>query len=144
VLAAPAETVARFLSDPKNFVPLFPAESIDIVSAEPTKTVIAIVMKKPWPVGTVRWVEDVLSEANPAAQRFQIDRIAHGGGYFRTMHARWLVEALPDQPAHCKVTYDVAMELTRWVPEWMLRRGNLNGMVDTMTRLRKLVEGRAS
>jgi hypothetical protein len=58
------------------------------------------------------------------------------------MRATWRITPHPDSTARCLVIYQVSMELQRWVPEWMLRKGNLSGMLDTMGRLRKLVAER--
>ena len=139
VIDAPAEEVATLLRDPHNFVPLFPAHAVDVLESAPDSQVIAVEMRKPWPVGTVKWVEDVVSHREAGGKGFVVERSAHPG-YFKHMSARWLVT--PDPAAEterCIVTYEVAMELQRWAPEWMLRRGNLNGILDTMSRLRTLV-----
>lgn len=135
---APPAEVAALLSDPKNYVPLFPASSVQVVRSLPSSKVIAVEMKKPWPIGTVRWEEDVTTQEEPGGKSYQIERTAHPG-YFRRMLARWRVTEAPGAPGRSLVTYRVAMELSRWAPELFLKRGNLNGIVDTLTRLRKLV-----
>lgn len=138
VVDAPPAEVAALLSDPKNYVPIFPASSVQVVRSLPTSKVIAVEMKKPWPIGTVRWEEDVTIQEEPGSKSFQIERTAHPG-YFRRMLARWRVTEAPGAPGRSLVTYRVSMELSRWAPELFLKRGNLNGIVDTLTRLRKLV-----
>lgn len=141
LLDAPPERVAALLRDPKNYLPLFPANSVQVISELPTGKVIAVEMKKPWPIGTVSWVEDVVTKAEPGGQGFVVERNAHPG-YFRHMTARWRVTAAPGAQGRSLVTYQVAMQLSRWAPELFLKRGNLNGVVDTMNRLRKLVAER--
>lgn len=143
VLEAPAETVATLLGDPRNFVPLFPAHAVDVLSSAEGSQVIAVEMRKPWPVGTVKWVEDVVAHKDADGRSFIVERSAHPG-YFKHMNARWHVAPDPAaETARCIVTYEVSMELKRWAPEWMLRRGNLNGILDTMSRLRTLVAEQA-
>lgn len=142
VLAAPAEEVATLLADPRNFVPLFPAHAVDVLTSAADLQVVAVEMRKPWPVGTVKWVEDVEKRRDPDGKSFVVQRTAHPG-YFKHMSARFHIA--PDPAAateRCIVTYEVAMELKRWAPEWALRRGNLNGILDTMARLRTLVAER--
>jgi len=142
VLAAPAEEVASLLADPRNFVPLFPAHAVDVLTSAADLQVVAVEMRKPWPVGTVKWVEDVEKRREADGKSFVVQRTAHPG-YFKHMSARFHVA--PDPAAateRCIVTYEVAMELKRWAPEWALRRGNLNGILDTMSRLRTLVADR--
>jgi Lon protease-like protein len=141
VLDAPAEVVAALLGDPNNFVPLFPAERVEVLKAAPERVTISVEMKKPWPVGTVRWVEDVVTYRENDGKELVVERNAQAG-YFRSMRAVWRITPHPDSLSKCLVTYQVTMELARWVPEWMLRKGNLNGMLDTMSRLRKLVATR--
>ena len=139
VLAAPAEEVATMLADPRNFVPLFPAHAVDVLTSAADLQVVAVEMRKPWPVGTVKWVEEVEKRRETDGKSFVVQRTAHPG-YFKHMSARFHIA--PDPAAEsqrCIVTYEVAMELKRWAPEWALRRGNLNGIVDTMARLRMLV-----
>ncbi len=138
-LPASAERVADLVADPRNFVPLFPAHAVDVLTAEADMQVVSVEMRKPWPVGTVKWVEDVVKHREPDGKTFVVQRTAHPG-YFKHMSARFHIA--PDPAAEsqrCIVTYEVAMELKRWAPEWALRRGNLNGIVDTMARLRMLV-----
>lgn len=142
VLAAPAEEVATLLADPRNFVPLFPAHAVDVLTSAADLQVVAVEMRKPWPVGTVKWVEDVEKHRDADGKSFVVQRTAHPG-YFKYMSARFHIA--PDPAAateRCIVTYEVAMELKRWAPEWALRRGNLNGILDTMARLRTLVAER--
>lgn len=138
-LPVPAEKVAAVLADPQNFVPLFPAHAVDVLSATGDSQVVSVEMRKPWPVGTVKWVEDVVTHREPDGKSFVVERTAHPG-YFKHMSARFHVAPDPAaESARCIVTYEVAMELKRWAPEWALRRGNLNGIMDTMARLRMLV-----
>ena len=141
LIDAPPEQVAALLSDPKNYLPIFPANSVQVVDQLPMGKVIAVEMKKPWPVGTVRWVEDVVTRTEPDGQTFVVERTAHPG-YFRRMTARWRVSQAPGAQGKSLVTYQVAMELSRWAPEVFLKRGNIAGIVDTMNRLRKLVAER--
>lgn len=141
VLDAPAELVAALLGEPSNFVPLFPAERVEVLKASPERMTISVEMKKPFPIGTVRWVEDVVTYRENDGKDLVVERNAQAG-YFRTMRAIWRITPHPDSLARCLVTYQVSMELQRWVPEWMLRKGNLSGMLDTMSRLRKLVAER--
>jgi ribosome-associated toxin RatA of RatAB toxin-antitoxin module len=141
VLEAPAELVAALLGEPSNFVPLFPAERVEVISASPERMTISVEMKKPFPIGTVRWVEDVVTYRDNDGKDLVVERNAKAG-YFRTMRAIWRITPHPDSLSRCLVIYQVSMELQRWVPEWMLRKGNLNGMLDTMSRLRKLVAER--
>ena len=120
-----------------------PAHAVDVLSSTPDAQVIAVEMRNPWPVGTVKWVEEVESHREPDGKSFVVQRNAHPG-YFKHMNARWHVA--PDPAAateRCIVTYEVSMELKRWAPEWMVRRGHINGMLDTMARLRTLVAGQA-
>ena len=141
VLDAPAELVAALLGEPSNFVPLFPAERIEVLKSSPERVTISVEMKKPFPIGTVRWIEDVVTYRENDGKDLIVERNAQAG-YFRTMHATWRITPHPDSAARCLVIYQVSMELQRWVPEWMLRKGNLSGMLDTMGRLRKLVAER--
>lgn len=142
IINAPAEQVAELVGDPHNFVPLFPAKRIEILESSPKSQVVSVEMQKPWPVGTVRWVEDVVVRKDPEGHLFEVERNAHTGGYFRRLHARWRITPARDaEKTRCMVTYHVSMELMRWVPEWMLRKGNLSGMLDTLARLRTLAEG---
>lgn len=141
VIDAPAELVATLLGEPNNFVPLFPAERVEVLKASPERVTVSVEMKKPFPIGTVRWVEDVVSYRENDGKDLVVERNAQAG-YFRTMRAVWRITPHPDSAARCLVIYQVAMELQRWVPEWMLRKGNLSGMLDTMSRLRKLVAER--
>ena len=143
VIEASAEQVATLLGDPRNFVPLFPAHAVDVLESSADAQVIAVEMRKPWPVGTVKWVEDVVTHRDADSRSFVVQRSAHPG-YFKHMSARWLVTPDPTaETERCIVTYEVAMELKQWAPEWMLRRGNLNGILDTMARLRTLVRRQA-
>ena len=143
-LPVPAERVAAVLADPRNFVPLFPAHAVDVLSTAADSQVVSVEMRKPWPVGTVKWVEDVVTHRAPDGRSFVVERTAHPG-YFKHMSARFHVAPDPAaESARCIVTYEVAMELKRWVPEWALRRGNLNGIMDTMARLRMLVMDKAT
>lgn len=138
-LPVSAERAADLVSDPRNFVPLFPAHAVDVLTSEADMQVVSVEMRKPWPVGTVKWVEDVVKHREPDGKTFVIERTAHPG-YFKHMSARFHIAPDPAAAAQrCIVTYEVAMELNRWAPEWALRRGNLNGIVDTMARLRVLV-----
>jgi hypothetical protein len=140
ILDAPAEKVAGMLSDPRNFAPLFPAHAVDVLSTSSSgdAQVVAVEMRQPWPVGTVKWVEDIVTSHAEDGKAIVVSRNARPG-YFKQMSARWHVAPDPAAAERCIVTYEVSMELARWVPEWMLRRGNLNGIRDTMARLRKLV-----
>jgi ribosome-associated toxin RatA of RatAB toxin-antitoxin module len=143
VLDASAETVASLLADPRNFVPLFPAHAVDVLSSAPDSQVIAVEMRQPWPVGTVKWVEDVVTRREADGHSFVVERNAHPG-YFKHMNASWHVAPDPTaETERCIVTYEVSMELKRWAPEWMLRRGNLNGMLATMSKLRTMVAEQA-
>lgn len=142
VLAASPERIIALLSEPRNYIPLFPATSIQVVGALPAGKVIEVEMKKPWPVGTVRWTEDVVIQKDPDGHSFTVERTAHPG-YFRRMIARWRITPAPGASAaepRSLVTYEVAMELARWAPDWAVRRGNLAGIRDTMAQLRKLVD----
>ena len=142
VIEAPAEQVAALVAEPQNFVPLFPAERIEVLKATPERQLVSVEMRKPWPVGTVRWVEEVTAYRDNDGKAYVVERNAQGGGYFRQMRAVWRVVPHPDSESRCVVTYQVLTELSRWVPEWALRKGNLSGIVDTMGRLRKLVAER--
>lgn len=140
VLEAPADKVAALLSSPTYFVPLFPAHRVDVIKEEGDKVLIAIEMRKPWPIGSVKWMENVVSFEDTSNHAFIVDRDALPG-YFRRLRSRWRVEPLSSatQP-RCRVTYDVTVQLSRWVPEWILRRNHLGGVKETMERLRDLVQ----
>ena len=56
VLAAPAEEVATMLADPRNFVPLFPAHAVDVLTSAADLQVVAVEMRKPWPVGSYQLI----------------------------------------------------------------------------------------
>ena len=146
VITASPERIIALLSDPRNYIPLFPATSIQVVGALPAGKVIEVEMKKPWPVGTVRWTEDVVIQKDPDGHAFTVERTAHPG-YFRRMIARWRITPAPGASAaepRSLVTYEVAMELARWAPDWAVRRGNLAGIRDTMGQLRKLADDAAA
>jgi len=139
ILDAPAAKVAAMLAEPANFIPLFPAHSVEVLSAHADRRVVSIEMRKPWPVGSVKWVEEVVSLEDPQDHSFIVERTAHPG-YFRRLVSRWRVEPLLDsEHERCRVTYDVALELTRWAPDWILRRNHLGGVKETMQRLRSLI-----
>lgn len=142
VIEAPAEQVATLVAEPANFVPLFPAERIEVLKSSPERQVVSVEMRKPWPVGTVRWVEEVTAYRDNDGKTYVVERNAQGGGYFRQMRAVWRIVPHPDSEHRCVVTYQVLTDLSRWVPEWALKKGNLSGIVDTMGRLRKLVAER--
>ena len=85
------------------------------------------------------WVEEVVSLEDPQDHAFVVERTAQPG-YFRRLVSRWRVEPLADSDhERCRVTYDVSLELTRWAPDWILRRNHLGGVKDTMERLRSLI-----
>lgn len=139
VLEAPAAKVAAMLAEPNNFIPLFPAHSVEVLSAHADRRVVSVEMRKPWPIGSVKWVEEVVSLEDPQDHAFIIERTAQPG-YFRRLVSRWRVEPLADaEHTRCKVTYDVTLELARWAPEWILRRNHVGGIKETMERLRSLV-----
>jgi len=145
VIDASAEKVANVLSDPKNFIPLLPAHSINVLKSSPEAQVVAIEMRKPWPIGTVKWIEDVVSFRDPDGKSYVVERNAQSGGFFKRLSARWRVMPHPDSESErCVVTYYVSMEPGQWAPEWMLRRGNLTGIVDTLARLRRFVDTAAT
>ena len=57
---------------------------------------------------------------------------------FRRLQATFLVAPLGQ--GRCSVTYRVSMDLRRWAPLWMVRRGNSAGMLGTLSRLRHMSE----
>ena len=139
VLDAPAAKVAAVLAEAANFVPLFPAHSVEVLSSHGDRRVVSVEMRKPWPIGSVKWVEEVVSLEDPQDHAFVVERTAQPG-YFRRLVSRWRVEPLADSDhERCRVTYDVSLELTRWAPDWILRRNHLGGVKDTMERLRSLI-----
>lgn len=141
-IEAPAEQLAALISEPNNFVPLFPAERIEVLKSAPSRQLVSVEMRKPWPVGTVRWVEEVVTYRENDGRAFVVERTAQAGGFFKQMRAVWRIAPHPDSELRSVVTYQVLTEPARWAPEWMLKRGNLSGVVDTMGRLKKLVAER--
>ncbi len=139
VLDAPAAKVAALLAEPANFIPLFPAHSVEVLSTHADRRVVSVEMRKPWPIGSVKWVEEVVSQEDPQDHAFIVERTAQPG-YFRRLVSRWRVEPIADADhAKCKVIYDVTLELARWAPEWILRRNHVGGIKETMERLRSLI-----
>ncbi len=138
VLDLPAAKVAALLAEPANFIPLFPAHSVEVISGHADRRVVSVEMRKPWPIGSVKWVEEVVSLEDPQDHAFVVERTAQPG-YFRRLVSRWRVEPLQDSDhERCRVTYDVSLELARWAPDWILRRNHLGGVKETMERLRSL------
>lgn len=139
---AAAEEVAAAAGDPANFIEMFPAHEVRVLSQQGASQLVAVEMRQPWPVGVVRWNESVLRRAEDTGT-LVVERHAQRGGYFRHMDAEWRVTPLPpvgSTPSRCQVVYRVAVELNRWAPTFMLRRGHTAGMVATVERLRQIVE----
>ena len=138
VIDVPADKVIAILSEPANFVPLFPAYSVEVVSGHADRRVVAVEMRKPWPIGSVKWVEEMVQRQDPQDHSFEIERTAQPG-YFRRLVSRWRVEPIKDaEQERCRVVYDVSLELARWAPEWILKRNHLGGVRETVERLRSM------
>ena len=50
VLDLPAAKVAALLAEPANFIPLFPAHSVEVISGHADRRVVSVEMRKPWPI----------------------------------------------------------------------------------------------
>jgi ribosome-associated toxin RatA of RatAB toxin-antitoxin module len=136
IIDAPAERVAQLVGDPAAFAELLPAAEVRLLGSEGGAQLVQLERREPWPVGVVRWTEAVRRRRD--GQAYLVERQARGEGYFRRLEASWSIT--PVGEARCAVVYRVSMELRRWVPTWMLRRGNASGMLGTIARLRRMSE----
>ena len=123
--------VDRLEGDPALFRALFPAEQADVIGRDSDGVRVSITMREPWPAGVVKWTEWVRRKDAGAIR--VVHREAEPGGYYKTMVGTWQITPLP--AGNAAVVYRVAMDIVRWAPKWMLRRGVTKGMTGTLARL---------
>ena len=138
VIHAPVERVAQVGGDPAGFRELFPAEEIRVVGQRGDAVLVAVRKREAWPVGELKWVEAVTRRR--VGDGFVVLREVVESTFFKHMRAELQVTPLPDAPGNSAVTYRVDVELIRWTPAWMMRRGHLDAMVATVDRLRRMSE----
>lgn len=145
IFDAPAARVAQLAGDPASFLVIYPAEQAKVVGRRGAALLVDILFRQPWPMGLMRWTEAVTRRPGEDGEGYVIEREVLPGSAFRHLKAHWRIRPLPPAAgspggARCQVVYHVSMDLNRWAPKWMLRRGNESGMAGTMERLRRLSE----
>lgn len=137
VIAAPAERVAAVAGDPRSFGELLPAAVVRPLGRRGDADIVEVERHEPWPIGVVRWTESVRRRQAPGGALL-IERQAIDDGYFRRLEATFTIAPLPG--GRSDVSYRVSMDLRRWAPAWMVRRGNSAGIVGTLGRLQRMCE----
>ena len=141
-IEASPERVAAVAGDPSAFSELLPAAVVRLKGRDGDAQIVEVERHEPWPIGVVRWVESV-RQRQEANGTVVVERQAIDDGYFRRLQATWWIAPLPG--GRSGVTYRVSMDLRRWAPAWMVRRGNSAGILGTLSRLRRMSEsGRAA
>ena len=135
ILAAPAAQVAAVAADPSAFVELFPALSARVLGAVAGAPRVEVTMKAPWPVRRVTWVERVELSPDADGQGYVIHRVAEPG-YYRSMEVTCTVR--PRADGQSDVTYRVQMEIAGWAPQWIVRRGIIDGATRTLDNLERM------
>lgn len=139
IIDAPPARVAQVAGDPAFFPELLSALEVRVVGSEGPAQLLSVLRREPWPVGDLRWVE-VLSRRREGDGTLVVERRAHPGPFFRRMEATWRLDPLPGDPGRTAVTYQVAIDITRWAPLWMLRRSHRSAVLTTVERLRRISE----
>ena len=141
IIDAPPAQVATIAGDPANFTEIFPAVEVRVLRSQGSDLLISVVRKEPWPVGTISWSEIVTRSLDEDGKTLVIDRETQpGSAFFRHMRATMRIAPVPGEPGRSAVDYRVSIEISRWAPQWVLRRSNATAMVATVERLRQLCE----